>query len=95
MSIFIALIVVLNYDFPPKESRTSLGQEKCKMSLEYVGSCHKNFGGNLMKLSNRMMEWIKKVRAVYMCPTRDSFQTKRHMQTESEGKGKHLSCKWK
>jgi len=29
-----------------------------------------------------------------MLPTRDKFQTKRHLYIESEGIETHLSCKW-
>ena len=36
----------------------------------------------------------KKTRPIYMLPTRDSIQTYRYMQIESEGMDKHLSRKW-
>ena len=34
---------------------------------------------------HRVTEWIKKTRPVYMLPTRNSLQNKRHTQTESKG----------
>lgn len=37
----------------------------------------------------------KKRRPNYILPPRDSLQTKVHTQTQSEGMGKHIPCKWK
>ena len=36
-----------------------------------------------------------KTRPVYMLSTRDPLQTQGHIQTESEGMEKHISCTWK
>ena len=36
-----------------------------------------------------------KTRPVYMLSTRDTLQTKGHIQTESEGIEKDIPCKWK
>ena len=43
----------------------------------------------------RLAEWIKKTRPLYMLSTRDPLQTKGHIQTESEGLEKDISCKWR
>ena len=43
-----------------------------------------------------MTGWVDaKSRSLYMLSTRDPPQTKRHIQTESEGLGKVISCKWR
>jgi len=36
-----------------------------------------------------------KTRPLYMLPARDPAQTKGHIQTESEGLKKDISCKWR
>ena len=36
-----------------------------------------------------------KTRSLYMLPTRDPPQNNGHIQTESEGLGKDIPCKWK
>ena len=36
-----------------------------------------------------------KARPLYMLPTRDPPQSKGHIQTESEGLEKDISCKWR
>ena len=36
-----------------------------------------------------------KTRPIFILPTRDSFQMKRHTGIESEGMEKGISCKWK
>ena len=36
-----------------------------------------------------------KTRPLYMLSTREQSQTKEHMQTESEGLEKDISCKWR
>ena len=43
----------------------------------------------------RLAEWIKKTRPLYMLSTRDPPQNKGHIQTESEGLEKYISCKWR
>lgn len=37
----------------------------------------------------------KKGRSNYILPPRDSLQTEVHTETQSEGMGKHIPCKWK
>ena len=51
---------------------------------------------------HRVKEWIKnkknketkKTRPICILPIRDSFQTERHLQIETEGFEKNLSCQW-
>ena len=42
-----------------------------------------------------LAEWIKKTRLLYMLSTRDPPRNKGHIQTESEGLEKDISCKWR
>ena len=44
---------------------------------------------------HRVSDWIEVTRPFYMLPIRDSFQGKRHTQTESEGIEIDISCKQK
>ena len=37
----------------------------------------------------------KKIRPIYMLPSRDPSQIKRYTQTKSKGMEKDISCKWK
>ena len=37
----------------------------------------------------------RKIRPIYILPTRDSLQIYRHVQTESEGMENGIPCKWK
>ena len=41
----------------------------------------------------RLAEWIKKTRPLYILSTRDPLQDKGHIQTESEGLEKDIPCK--
>ena len=43
----------------------------------------------------RLAEWIKKTRPLYMLSTRDPPQNRGHIQTESEGLEKDISRKWR
>ena len=43
----------------------------------------------------RLAEWIKKKRPLYMLSTRDPPQAKGHIQAESEGLEKDISPKWR
>ena len=43
----------------------------------------------------KLAEWIQKIRPLYMLSTRDPPQNKGHIQTESEGLEKCISCKWR
>ena len=40
------------------------------------------------------MDKKEKKKLIYMLPARDSFLTYGHLQIESEGMEKHVSCKW-
>ena len=54
-------------------------------------------GLNVPIKRQKVTEWMKKATPIRMLPTSDSIQTyrHRHVQIESEGIEKHLSCKWK
>ena len=41
----------------------------------------------------RLVEWIQKQRPLYMLSTRNPPQNRGHIQTESEGLEKDISCK--
>ena len=51
-------------------------------------------GLNVPTKRQRLAEWIQK-QDHYMLPTRDPPQNKGHIQTESEGLEKDISCKWR
>ena len=50
-------------------------------------------GLNAPTKRQRLAEWIKKTRPLYMLFTGDLPQNKGHMQTESEGLEKDIPCK--
>ena len=52
-------------------------------------------GFNALTKRQRLAEWIKKNRPLYMLSTRDPPQNKGHIQTESEGLEKNISRKWR
>ena len=52
-------------------------------------------GLNVQNKRQRMAEWIKKTRPLYMLSTRNPPQNKGHLQTESEGLKKDFPCKWR
>ena len=52
-------------------------------------------GLNVPNKRQRMAEWIKKTRPLYMLSTRNPPQNKGHIQNESEGLEKDIPCKWK
>ena len=52
-------------------------------------------GLNSLTKRQRLDKWIKKIVPLYMLSTRDPPQTKGHIQTESEGLEKGISCKWR
>ena len=51
-------------------------------------------GLNAPTKRQRLAEWIQK-QDLYICGTRDPPQNKGHIQTESEGLKKDISCKWR
>ena len=50
-------------------------------------------GLNALSKRQRLAEWIKKTRPINMLSTRDPPQNKGHIQTESKGLEKDISCK--
>ena len=50
-------------------------------------------GLNAPTKRQRLAEWIKKTRPLHMLSARDPPQNKGHIQTESEGLEKNISCK--
>ena len=53
-------------------------------------------GLNAPTKRHRLAEWIQNQDPYkYMLSTRDPPQTKGHIQTESEGLEKDISCKWR
>jgi len=52
-------------------------------------------GLNAPTKRQRLAEWIKKTRPLYMLSTRDPPQNKGHIQTESKGLEKDISHKWR
>ena len=50
-------------------------------------------GLNAPTKRQRLTEWIKKSRPLYMLSTRDPPQNNGHIQTESEGLEKDIPCK--
>ena len=50
-------------------------------------------GLNAPTKRQRLTEWIKKSRPLYMLSTRDPPQNRGHIQTESEGLEKDFPCK--
>ena len=52
----------------------------------YLSIINLNVNGlNVPNKRQRMAEWIKKTRPLYMLSTRDPPQNRGHIQTESEG----------
>ena len=61
----------------------------------YISIITLNVNGlNVPTKRRRLAEWIKK-QDMYMLSTRDPLQTQGDIQTESEGMGKDIPCKWK
>ena len=52
-------------------------------------------GLNAPTKRQRLAEWIQKQDPLSMLSTRDPPQNKGHIQTESEGLEKDISCKWR
>ena len=52
-------------------------------------------GLNAPTKRKRLAKWIQKQDPLYMLSTRNPPQTKGHIQTESEGLEKNISCKWR
>ena len=52
-------------------------------------------GLNVPNKRQRLAKWIKKTRPLYMSSRRDPPECKEHIQTESEGLEKDISCKWR
>ena len=50
---------------------------------------------NILTKRQRLAAWIQKQDPYTMLSTRDPPQTKGHIQTESEGPEKDISCKWR
>ena len=50
-------------------------------------------GLNAPTKRQRLAEWIQKQDPLYMLSTRDPAQNRGHIQTESEGLEKDISCK--
>ena len=60
----------------------------------YLSTITLNVNGlNAPTKRQRLVEWIKKTRPLYMLPTRDPPQKKGHIQTESEGLEKDIPHK--
>ena len=60
----------------------------------YLSIINLNVNGlNVPNKRQRMAEWIKKTRPLYMLSTRDPPQNKGHIQTESERMEKDIPCK--
>ena len=51
-------------------------------------------GLNAPTKRQRLAEWIKK-QDPYICCLQETHLKPRHIQTESEGLGKDISCKWR
>ena len=67
-----------------------------KMAIgTYISTITLNENGlNAPTKIQRLAEWIKKTRPIYMLPIGNPLQISRHIQTESERMEKYIPCKW-
>ena len=61
----------------------------------YISTITLNENGlNAPTKIQRLAEWIKKTRPIYMLLIGNPLQISRHIQTESERMEKYIPCKW-